>query len=342
MRVAIAGCGYWGSKHARILHSIDVIDEVVMVDPNPARRTSLAGLFSGCRSFADLGEALPLVDAVIVATPPSTHIDVALRTIRAGKHVLVEKPMATSVSGAERLILEAATTGVVLMVGHTFEYNAAVWKLRDFLGEHALGKLHYIDCARLNLGLYQQDVNVVWDLAPHDISILNFLLGAKPETVEAWTSRHAHDEFEDVAFVRLLYPRINVSAYIHVSWLDPRKVRRVTVVGSDKMAVYNDLANEEPIRIYDRRVESVPNGDRSGRFPVSYRYGDIISPFVAFKEPLLVQDQHFVDCISKGIAPQTNGESGLAVVEVLEAIDLSISQGRRVAVGTRWAGLVGA
>ena len=258
LRIALAGCGYWGSKHFRVLHAADHVDEVVLVDSRVDRVQNLTRSYRATRCFPSLGSALPHVDAVVVATPPSTHVPLALAAIRAGKHVLVEKPLAPTSAGARTLISAAAAAGVVLMVGHTFEYNPAVRKLAELVRSGELGELYYIDSARLNLGLYQNDVNVILDLAPHDVSIINYVLGRKPVAVQAWASRHAHQRLEDVAYLRLLYDDClddrGPSANIHVSWLDPCKVRRVTAVGSKKMAVYDDLAADERIRILDKGV----------------------------------------------------------------------------------------
>jgi predicted dehydrogenase len=251
---------------------------------------------------------------------------VALQAIEAGKHVLVEKPLAPTSAGARRLESAAAAAGVVLMVGHTFEYNPAVRKLRQLVQGGELGEVYYIDSARLNLGLYQNDVNVILDLAPHDISIINHVLGRKPVAAQAWASRHAHRRFEDVAYLRLFYDDFfddrGLAANIHVSWLDPCKVRRVTAVGSEKMAVYDDLAADERIRVLDKGV-CLPDGDDMTQPPMSYRYGDIVVPFIAPDEPLALQDRHFVECIASGARPLTDGQNGLAVVEALEAAELS-------------------
>ena len=329
MRVGVVGCGYWGSKHVRVLHGLAGVDEVAVIDPRSDRRMSLAQKFPGLRGFDDLPSALGAIDAVIIATPPTSHAALGLLAIRAGKHVLIEKPLATSTLDAQHLVAEAAAAGVTLMVGHTFEYNAAVWKLKEAIQDDELGNVHYIDAARLNLGLYQSDINVVWDLAPHDISIINYLLGATPTSVHAWGSSHAHAYLEDVAYLRMAYPQLGVTAQVHVSWLDPCKVRRVTVVGEQKMAVYNDLADEERVRIYDKGVVHAEQDDLS-LAPASYRYGGISSPFIAFTEPLSVQDQHFVDCMTIGKRPQTDGENGVAVVQVLEAAQRSLREDRRV------------
>jgi predicted dehydrogenase len=216
------------------------------------------------------------------------------------------------------------------MVGHTFEYNPAVWKLRELIQGQSLGEIYYLDSARLNLGLYQSDVNVILDLAPHDVSIINHVLGETPRAVQAWASRHAHPRFEDVAYLRLFYDDERLSANVHISWLDPCKVRRVTAVGSEKMAVYDDLAAEERIRVLDRGVRAPSSGDDFTQPPMSYRYGDITSPFVTADEPLSVQDRHFTECIATHTTPNTDGACGLAVVEVLECAQRSLELGRPV------------
>jgi predicted dehydrogenase len=331
LRIAVVGCGYWGSKHVRVLHSTDGVDQVVLVDGEPSRLANLARTYPAAPTFPSLRPALGHVDAVIVATPPSSHVAVALQAIDAGKHVLVEKPLAPTSAGAQQLISAAARAGVTLMVGHTFEYNPAVWKLRELVRTRVLGDVYYLDSARLNLGLYQNDVNVILDLAPHDVSIINHVLGETPVAVQAWASRHANRRFEDVAYLRLFYADERMSANIHVSWLDPCKVRRVTAVGSDKMAVYDDLAADDRIRVLDKGVCPSPGGgDDMTQPPMSYRYGDIMSPFIEATEPLSVQDQHFAKCVATGTTPDTDGLNGLAVVEVLEAAQLSLQLDRPV------------
>ncbi len=245
-----------------MLHAADGVEEVVLVDSREDRIRNLARSYKTAPWYNALAPALAHVDAVVVATPPSTHVAVALQAIEAGKHVLVEKPLAPTSEGARRLESAARAAGVVLMVGHTFEYNPAVRKLRELVQNQELGEVYYIDSARLNLGLYQNDVNVILDLAPHDISIINHVLGRKPVAAQAWASRHAHRRFEDVAYLRLFYDDFfddrGLSANIHVSWLDPCKVRRVTAVGSQKMAVYDDLAVDDRIRVLDKGVYVLP------------------------------------------------------------------------------------
>ncbi len=325
MRVGVVGCGYWGSKHVRVLQQITGVSGVVVVDPRPERRAELAQPATGITAYASLRSALPHLDAVVIAAPPRHHARLAHQALAAGKHVLVEKPMTTNSASAGRLIEEAAERDLTLMVGHTFEYNSAVWKLREVIESGELGDIYYIDTARLNLGIYQTDVNVVWDLAPHDVSIINYLLRGRPTSVQAWGAKHAHFSQEDVAYLRLSYADLAVRAQVHVSWLDPCKVRRVTVVGSRKMAVYDDMADDERLRIYDKGVV-VPTHEDVRNRPMSYRYGGISAPFIETQEPLRVQDQHFVDCALTGRRPQSDGESGLAVVQVLEAAAHSLQR----------------
>ena len=332
IRVGVVGVGYWGSRHVRVLRSTTAVSAVIGVDQRFAavgdgRREPEHGI----TAYADLEEALPHVDAVVIATPPASHAPLALKAIAAGKHLLIEKPMATTTAAARMLIDAAAAAGVVLMPGHTFEHNAAVHKLRDLVRGGNLGRLFYLDCARLNLGLYQSDVNVIFDLAPHDISISNFVLGARPTTVTVWGSRHVHPEHEDVAYLRLDYGDLGVRSNIHVSWLDPRKVRRITAVGARKMAEYDDMADQERIRIYDKSAIA-PDENAAPLSGVAYHLGDVVAPFVPFAEPLAVQDQHFIDCIINNSAPTVDGSSGLAVVQVLECAQLSLREQRPVAL----------
>lgn len=331
VRIGVVGVGYWGSRHVRVLRSATGVASVIGVDQRLSGKTGSPQLIDcDVAGYPDLEAALPAVDAVIIATPPSSHYSLGLQAIEAGKHVLIEKPLAASLSEARALVDAAEAAGVVLIPGLTFLYNAAVHKLRDVVhGE--LGNLYYLDCQRLNLGLYQSDVNVVLDLAPHDISIANFVLNSRPTTVTAWGSRYVHPKYEDVAHLRLDYSDIGVSANIHLSWLNPHKVRRITAVGSKKMVVYDEMAADERIRVYDKFAIS-PQESRGPLSRVAYHFGDVVSPFIDFAEPLAVQDQDFVNCVLDGRAPSTNGHHGLAVVEVLECAQMSLQENRPVAV----------
>jgi predicted dehydrogenase len=277
-----------------------------------------------------------VVDGGVVATPPTTHAEVAMQALNCDKHTLVEKPLATSVHDAHRLVETAQRRGLQLMTGHTFVYNAAVRKLREIIRSGELGRIFYIDTARLNLGLYQHDVNVIWDLAPHDLSIISYLMDDSPSSVAAWAQHNVSGQHADVAYLRLELANSATSAFVQVSWLNPQKVRRVTVVGDRKMAIYNDILDEDRIRIYDVGVDLRRAGEHEDThaMPVTYRSGDIVSPHVAFREPLLVQDQHFVECIRAGTQPRTSGADGLDVVRALTAADLAQATGRAVLVDT--------
>lgn len=330
MRVGVVGCGYWGAKHVRVLHTIPDVRQVIAIDQRQERLSSLKQAFRGLSTYPDLESALDQLDAVIIATPATTHARLALQALASGKSVLIEKPLATSTADAHRVIEEAEARSLVLMVGHTFEYNAAVWKLRELVQGGELGRVYYLDSARLNLGLYQSDVNVIWDLGPHDVSIFNYVLGAAPASVQAWGSHHGHHRLEDVAYLRLLYSNPDVTATIHVSWLYPAKVRRATVVGSQKMAVYNDLASEERIRIFDKGLVGPEDAASPQNMPMSYRYGEIRAPYLFFEEPLELQDREFVNCVLTGREPPTNGENGLRVVQTLESANLSLRTGQPI------------
>jgi predicted dehydrogenase len=331
-RVAVVGYGYWGSKHVRVLSAMPDVG-VVVVDGDPERLEEAAAHHPSVEATAtDLDDVLDRVDAVLVATPPAAHTPIAIQAIDAGKHVLVEKPLATSVADAERMVIAAAVNGVHLMVGHTFEYNAAVRQLRDIIRSGTLGRVLYIDSARLSLGRYQPDVNVIWDLAPHDISIASFLLDELPVATSVWGHRNVVPWREDVAYLRLDFPHTH--AFVHVSWLNPNKVRRTTVVGERKMAVYDDLSDNERIRIYDIGVDpaEIDSPASAHELPVSYRTGDIISPFVPFREPLMTQDREFIDSIRSGTPSGTPGERGLDIVRVLAATDVAMATGRTATV----------
>lgn len=330
MRVAVIGCGYWGSKHARVLQAMLGTDHVTLVDRDPTRLEALADKYPGVETRHSVDAALADVDAAIVAVPPSLHAPIAEQLMRAGKHVLVEKPLALTVDDSVSLAETADEMGVRLAVGHTFEHNSSVLALRNMIREGRLGDVYYLDTARLNLGLYQPDCDVMWDLAPHDISIANLLLDDVPDLVQANGSAHANPRHVDVAYLRLTYSRRqNVTVHIHVSWLDPCKVRRVTVVGSEMMAVYNDMLNEEPIKIFDKGVEVGPAEKDLSQRPTSYRIGDIWAPYVPASEPLVAQDADFLDAIRKDREPTSNAARGIGVVAVLEAAAQSLAEGGR-------------
>lgn len=319
LRIGVAGYGYWGSKHVRVLGALPDV-EVVVIDAEPARLAEARRVHGHLRCATRVDQCLDDLDGMVVAAPPAAHATLALTALEAGVGVLVEKPMATTVGEAEAMVTLAAARGACLMAGHTFEYNPAVWKLKEIIDSGELGRILYVDTARLDLGRYQADCNVIWDLAPHDVSIISYLLDELPERTDVWARRHVGSRHADVAYLRMQFARRAVNAYVHVSWLDPCKVRRVTVVGERKMAVYNDLSDNERVRIYDIGVSAL-EPDEAHAMPVSYRTGDIVSPYIQFAEPLHVQDAHFVECLRTGRRPSTPGERGLDVVRVLAATD---------------------
>jgi predicted dehydrogenase len=324
LRVGVVGCGYWGSKHVRVLSCMPEVISVAVIDRDPRTREKIVASFPASTPYQDLDAALPHVDAVIVASPPHTHCDVGLKCLRAGKHVLLEKPIAKSMLEALLLVDEARRSNLTLMPGHTFEFNPAVHQLKRRIVRGELGHIQSIHSSRLKAP-YRLDVNVVWDLAPHDISIMNCLLDSMPSTVAGMASLNA-GETQDVAFIRLEYREIGVTGFAHLSWLDPKKTREVTVVGSKRMAVYNDLVDEQ-LRIFERSKES-----SSYKRPRSSRNVDIVSPRIDLKEPLTLEVEHFVYCVQRGIPPRIDGESGLTVIAVLEAIDEAIATGAVVKV----------
>jgi predicted dehydrogenase len=324
--VGVIGCGYWGPQLIRNFYDLPSAQLVGVADPRPDRLDHVRHRYRGAQVFGDHRALLDTdVEAIVIATPIQTHYRLARDAILAGKHVLVEKPMTANVAEAMELILLARAAGVTLMSGHTFLYNPAVQALRNLVEGGELGKVYYVDAARLSLGLFQSQVNVLWDLAPHDISILSYVLDEKPVAVSARGSACVQPTVHDVAYLDLLYEG-GVSAHVHVSWLDPAKVRRITVVGDRKMAVYNDVALVEKIRVYDKGVKP-PATDTFGEFQMSYRNGEITIPFIPWQEPLKLECEHFIECVRSGKRPLTDGMRGLEVVAALEAADRSLKDG---------------
>ncbi len=328
LRVGVVGCGYWGSKHVRVLSSTPGVGEVVAIDRSQRELDAVTRLHPHVIPASDLPRVVSSLDAVVVATPPHSHGQLAAVALESGCDVLVEKPLATTRAEAESLIRLADRESRVLMSGHTFEYNPAVWKLRDLVQAGSLGEVYHIYTARLNLGLFHGDVNVIWDLAPHDISILNYILGSRPTVVSAWAGALGHQPVEDVAYLRLHYTEVGLVAQVQVSWLDPCKVRRVTVVGSRKMAVYDDLANDERLKIFDKGVETQSQDSTVA----AYRRGGIECPFIESLEPLAVEDRTFIDAVRGRTAVPSDGRNGLVIVQVLEAATRSLRLGRPVEI----------
>ncbi|GAA5155952.1 Gfo/Idh/MocA family oxidoreductase [Pseudonocardia eucalypti] len=341
-RVGVVGYGYWGSKHVRVLNSLPDV-EVTVIDRDEQRLREAMSNFPNVRIATDIADELEALDAVVVATPPALHASVSLQAMNAGLHTLVEKPLATSVEDAEALVTAAETNNVRLMVGHTFEYNPAVWKLKEIISSGELGRILYIDAARLALGRYQYDCNVIWDLAPHDISIVSYLLDEVPHRASVWAQHNIGNVHADMAYLRLEFQNSGAPAFVQVSWLHPEKIRRVTVVGEKKMAIYNDVSDNERIRIYDVGVDPAQVDEGSSHdYPVSYRFGDIVSPYVQFREPLMLQDSHFIECVRTGKEPQTPGQRGLDIVKVLAATDVANSTGAPAETGASLVSASGA
>jgi predicted dehydrogenase len=332
--VAVVGLGYWGPNWVRNFCQLRAARRVIACDLDRARCEHVAALYPGVETSPRFEDVLedPEVEGVVVATPVSRHYPMARRALEADKAVLVEKPLAMAPAEAAELVRLARERGRVLMAGHTFEYSAPVLKLHQIISSGELGEIFYVSSIRANLGLFQHDVNVVWDLATHDISIILMLMGRMPEAVSCHGQSHYRGGVEDVALLALHFAR-NVIAFVHVSWLDPNKIRRTTIVGSRKMLVYDDTAPQEKIRIYDKGVDVHRYYDTFGEFQFSYRYGDIQIPRIEEAEPLKSECEHFAECIRNAATPRTDGLSGLRVVSVLHAANVSLrSGGRKVAV----------
>jgi predicted dehydrogenase len=333
--LAVVGMGYWGPNWIRNFCSLRCARRLVACDLSAERLEHVKNLYPGVEVTQKFEDVLhdSNIDGVVIATPVSTHYQLARRCLQADKAVVVEKPLAMSRAEAADLVRLARLRDRVLMAGHTFEYSAPVLKLHELISAGEIGEVLYISSVRANLGLFQQDVNVVWDLATHDISIILMLLGQMPEAVSCQGQSHYRREIEDVALITLYLPR-NVIAFVHVSWLDPNKIRRTTIVGSRRMLVYDDTALQEKVRIYDRSVSVQPYYDNYGEFQYAYRYGDIHIPRIEEIEPIKRECEHFVDCIRHNHTPVTDGLNGLRVVAVLEAAQQSLrSGGVAVALG---------
>jgi predicted dehydrogenase len=317
--VGVIGCGYWGPNLVRNLSQQSTSKVKYCCDLDDRRLAHMKSLYpqvNATKRFQDLIEDRE-VAGVAIATPVSTHFRIAKACLEGGKHVLIEKPLAASIAEADELNNIAKKRGLVLFAGHTFVYNAAVDKMKELVEAGDLGEIFYLSSTRVNLGLFQEDINVIWDLAPHDISIINYILGREPVTVSTFARSYIRPGIEDVAFLVLQYSK-GVVAHIHVSWLDPCKIRRTTLVGSKKMLVYDDTSALEKIRVYDKGVTIQPHYDTFGEFQLAYRFGDIIVPKINDVEPLKMECGHFIECIRSGKSPKSDGRAGLAVVKVVE------------------------
>jgi predicted dehydrogenase len=329
VRVGVIGAGYWGPNIVRNLYEAPGAEAVAVADLSQDRLDAISKRFPAVRVTTDYRELIddPSIDAICVVTPVGTHRKLAEEAFAAGKHVFVEKPLARTVSDAEAIVRAGERAGKTLMVGHTFVYNPAVVVVKGILDAKGIGEVHYLDSQRVNLGLHQFDINVLWDLGPHDVSIALYWIDEEPEWVQCSGACFVQDGIEDVVFLMIGFPS-GAIAHAHLSWLAPSKLRTTIVIGSKKMVVYDDNQAVEKVKIYDQGVERL----ESDELRRSYRAGDIHSPRVPMTEALQIEMRHFIECVRDGKKPRSDGEAGLQVVRVLELAMRSLrSGGARVA-----------
>ncbi len=326
MRVGVVGLGYWGPNLARNFAAIEGCELAYCCDASEGARRRVAQMFPSANVTAELDELLgdPTLDAIALATPVPTHAQLAVTVLEAGKHCFVEKPLAQSVADAELAVAASQAAGRVLMVGHLLEYHPGVGKLKELTESGELGEIYYIYGNRLNLGKLRADENALWSLGAHDVSVVLYLAGEEPSDVSANGEAYVRDGVEDVVFCFMRFPS-GLSAHLHLSWLDPHKERRFTVVGSRRMATFDDMDLERKLTIYDKGFDE----DARGYGEYITRSGDIYSPRIPNAEPLRVECEHFVECIRTGARPRSDGASGLRVVRVLEALENSLQDSRR-------------
>lgn len=327
IKMGVIGCGYWGPNLIRNFNSLPDVELMTIADLDRKRLEHVGKQYPSVHKTQDHEEILrnPAIDAVAIATPVSSHCRLGLEVLSAGKHLFIEKPMAASTDDCLRMIAAAESRGLHIMVGHTFLFTPAVRKIQQLIAGGELGAIYYVNITRVNLGIFQKDTNVVWDLAPHDIAMLNHLFESTPSVVSATGRSYVQNGIEDVAFLTLEYPG-NQIAHIHVSWLDPNKIRLATFVGSRKMLVYDDVSSLEKIRVYDKGVDVLPHYDNFGEFQLSYRFGDIFIPRIEQVEPLKIETAHFAAVLQGKEQPMSDGARGLQVVEVLEKACRSIKE----------------
>ncbi len=329
IRVGVIGYGYWGPNIVRNLYALGTCDVAALCDTNPAALQKAARVYPSLRTTTDPADVLFAsdIDAVAIVTPVWTHYELAKAALENGKHVFVEKPFTTTAQQAEELVELAAKKNLRIMVDHTFLFTGAVKKIRELIDNGTMGPLYYFDSSRINLGLFQHDVSVVWDLAPHDLAIMDYLIRDKAEAVVATGSSH-FNHLADVAFLTIYFPN-NVLAHINVNWLSPVKVRTTLIGGRDKMLVWNDLEPDEKVKVYDKGV-NVTSKEGVYDLLVSYRSGDVWAPRVEQTEALKAELAYFLDCITTGKTPFNDGEAGLRVVRMLEAADRSLADRGKV------------
>lgn len=325
INVGVIGYGYWGPNLVRNFMAASGSAVARVCDLREERLAPLRKVYPGLKTCSQPEELVndPAIDAVVIATPVSSHFDLALAALRAGKHVLVEKPLATKSNHARQLIDEAAQRDLVLMVDHTFVYTDAVRKIRELIATGALGEIYYYDAVRVNLGLFQHDVNVVWDLAIHDLSIMDYVLPEKPVAISATGISHIPGQPENVAYITLFFAGAQI-AHVHVNWLTPVKVRHTLIGGSEKMILYDDLDPSEKLKVYDKGINVTPRQEDVYKMLVSYRSGDMWAPRLDNTEALQTEALHFIDCVEHGRQPDTDGAAGLRMVSMIEAAETSL------------------
>jgi predicted dehydrogenase len=330
MEVCVVGAGYWGPNLARNFLIQDAVSRVHICDLERERLVAIQKTFPMMEIEQDYEKILKNIDISIVAiaTPVSSHFSLAKQALLAGKHVLVEKPMTSTSAQAQELMDIAREKDLVLMVDHTFIYTSAVEKMKELVEDGTIGEISYFDSTRINLGLFQHDVNVVWDLAPHDLSIMLHLMKERPTAVLATGIDHLNNGLEDIAYITLFFAE-NTMAHFHLSWMSPVKVRKTIVGGTQKMMVYDDMEPDEKIKVYAKGID-ITTQEEINHAQVQYRIGDVHIPVLENKEALYNEMSHFIDCVQNGTAPRTGAEYGLWVVRVLEAAEQSIKENKKV------------
>jgi len=325
IRIGVIGYGYWGPNLVRNFMAAPGSAVTRVCDLRTERLSTLGKLYPGLKTCSDSSALIndPQIDAVVIATPVTSHFELAMAALKAGKHVLVEKPLAARADQACKLVDEAAARNLVLLVDHTFVYTDAVRKIRELISSGKLGEIYYYDAVRVNLGLFQHDVSVIWDLAIHDLSIIDHVLPSKPIAVSATGISHVPGQPENVAYITLFFASAQI-AHVHVNWLTPVKVRHTLIGGSEKMILYDDLEPSEKLKVYDKGINVTHEPEDVYKMLVSYRLGDMWAPQLNNTEALQTEANHFIDCIEHNQQPETDGPAGLRMVKLIEAAETSL------------------
>ncbi len=326
MKIGVIGCGYWGPNLIRNFNAMEDVDVVAISDIRRERLDFISRLYPHIKNLTtDCNEIIKdkNIDAVVISTPVSTHFQLGMEAIENGKHVLMEKPMTATGEQAEVLIEAAERAGLTLMVDHTFIYTGAVRKIKEIIKEGSLGNLYYFDSVRVNLGLFQHDVNVIWDLAPHDVSIMDHIIAREPKSITATGVAHFDREIENMAYISVNFGD-DLIGHIHVNWLAPVKVRKILICGTEKMIVYDDVEPSEKVKVYNKGVEYVKSREEAYDILVQYRTGDMTAPQIDLTEALKLVSNEFYDAINENRKPLTDGAAGYRVVRILEAATKSV------------------